>query len=327
MIYHYACSHGYDQPRRLACPPMFASNRRCLAAIPPLADPTRSCSGRVLHDGTPRTVAQGGTGVRGDRGPPADRRDGGVAGRPARALPADRPPGLDRRHDRPPSTAAWASATWPRRSSSRNWPGSAARWAPWSRRPSSASPRSCTSATQTQKATWLPADRRRRLPADHRGHRGAAPAATCWAWRPPPCATATTTSSTAARSSSATATSVTCTAWSSAPARAPRDCRRSWSRPTGPASRSAPHRAAMGLHGFSFGELIFDNCRVPAANRLGAEGDGLPSPTPRASCTAGPNLTAVVARHPPGPGRGDVGLRDRAAPVRQAARTSCRRSS
>jgi alkylation response protein AidB-like acyl-CoA dehydrogenase len=37
----------------------------------------------------------------------------------------------------------------------------------------------------------------------------------------------------------------------------------------------APHQAAMGLHGFSFGELIFDNCRVPAANRLGAEGDGL----------------------------------------------------
>ncbi|MEU8351983.1 acyl-CoA dehydrogenase family protein [Streptomyces sp. NPDC048845] len=32
---------------------------------------------------------------------------------------------------------------------------------------------------------------------------------------------------------------------------------------------------AMGLHGFSFGELIFDNCRVPAANRLGEEGDGL----------------------------------------------------
>ena len=31
----------------------------------------------------------------------------------------------------------------------------------------------------------------------------------------------------------------------------------------------------MGLHGFSFGELIFDNCRVPAENLLGAEGDGL----------------------------------------------------
>lgn len=35
------------------------------------------------------------------------------------------------------------------------------------------------------------------------------------------------------------------------------------------------HRPAMGLSGFSFGELIFDDCRVPAANRLGAEGDGL----------------------------------------------------
>lgn len=31
----------------------------------------------------------------------------------------------------------------------------------------------------------------------------------------------------------------------------------------------------MGLHGFSFGELVFDNCRVPAANMLGDEGDGL----------------------------------------------------
>lgn len=35
------------------------------------------------------------------------------------------------------------------------------------------------------------------------------------------------------------------------------------------------HRPAMGLNGFSFGELIFENCRVPAANRLGAEGEGL----------------------------------------------------
>lgn len=35
------------------------------------------------------------------------------------------------------------------------------------------------------------------------------------------------------------------------------------------------HRPAMGLHGFSFGELIFDECRVPAANLLGREGDGL----------------------------------------------------
>jgi alkylation response protein AidB-like acyl-CoA dehydrogenase len=35
------------------------------------------------------------------------------------------------------------------------------------------------------------------------------------------------------------------------------------------------HRPTMGLNGFSFGEIIFDNCRIPAANRLGAEGDGL----------------------------------------------------
>ncbi|MEU2945603.1 acyl-CoA dehydrogenase family protein [Nocardiopsis alba] len=36
-----------------------------------------------------------------------------------------------------------------------------------------------------------------------------------------------------------------------------------------------PHEGTMGLHGFSFGELIFEDCRVPAANMLGEEGDGL----------------------------------------------------
>jgi acyl-CoA dehydrogenase len=36
-----------------------------------------------------------------------------------------------------------------------------------------------------------------------------------------------------------------------------------------------PQKQSMGLHGFSFGELHFSGCRVPAANRLGAEGDGL----------------------------------------------------
>ncbi|WP_326812439.1 acyl-CoA dehydrogenase family protein [Streptomyces scopuliridis] len=34
-------------------------------------------------------------------------------------------------------------------------------------------------------------------------------------------------------------------------------------------------RPSMGLHGFAFGELRFDNCRIPAANLLGNEGDGL----------------------------------------------------
>ncbi|WP_093802415.1 acyl-CoA dehydrogenase family protein [Streptomyces sp. Wb2n-11] len=37
----------------------------------------------------------------------------------------------------------------------------------------------------------------------------------------------------------------------------------------------AEQMPAMGLHGFSFGELRFDNCWVPAANRLGEEGQGL----------------------------------------------------
>jgi alkylation response protein AidB-like acyl-CoA dehydrogenase len=56
----------------------------------------------------------------------------------------------------------------------------------------------------------------------------------------------------------------------------------------------AEHRPAMGLHGFSFGELIFDNCRVPAVNRLGAEGDGLPVAYSSSVLYGRPNLTAVA---------------------------------
>ncbi|MFF3766493.1 acyl-CoA dehydrogenase family protein [Streptomyces sp. NPDC001922] len=37
----------------------------------------------------------------------------------------------------------------------------------------------------------------------------------------------------------------------------------------------AEQQPTLGLHGFSFGELVFDNCRIPAANLLGEEGDGL----------------------------------------------------
>lgn len=54
-----------------------------------------------------------------------------------------------------------------------------------------------------------------------------------------------------------------------------------------------PHRAAMGLHGFSFGELVFDDCRVPAANLLGAEGDGLAVAYSSSILYGRPNLTAV----------------------------------
>lgn len=55
----------------------------------------------------------------------------------------------------------------------------------------------------------------------------------------------------------------------------------------------APHKPAMGLHGFSFGELIFDNCRVPAANMLGEEGGGLPVAYSSSVLYGRANLTAV----------------------------------
>jgi alkylation response protein AidB-like acyl-CoA dehydrogenase len=55
----------------------------------------------------------------------------------------------------------------------------------------------------------------------------------------------------------------------------------------------APFRPAMGLHGFSFGELIFEDCRVPAANLLGNEGDGLPVAYSSSVLYGRPNLTAV----------------------------------
>jgi acyl-CoA dehydrogenase len=60
-----------------------------------------------------------------------------------------------------------------------------------------------------------------------------------------------------------------------------------------PGLRLAPHKQAMGLHGFSFGELIFENCRVPAGNLLGAEGDGLAVAYSSSVLYGRPNLTAV----------------------------------
>jgi len=50
---------------------------------------------------------------------------------------------------------------------------------------------------------------------------------------------------------------------------------------------------AMGLHGFSFGEIIYENCRVPAANRLGEEGQGLAVAYSSSILYGRPNLTAV----------------------------------
>ncbi|RCW39696.1 alkylation response protein AidB-like acyl-CoA dehydrogenase [Halopolyspora algeriensis] len=54
------------------------------------------------------------------------------------------------------------------------------------------------------------------------------------------------------------------------------------------------HQPAMGLHGFSFGELKFDDCRVPAENLLGAEGDGLAVAYSSSILYGRPNLTAVA---------------------------------
>ncbi|SDX98877.1 Acyl-CoA dehydrogenase [Saccharopolyspora shandongensis] len=49
----------------------------------------------------------------------------------------------------------------------------------------------------------------------------------------------------------------------------------------------------LGLHGFSFGELIFDDCRVPTANRIGREGDGWKVAYSSSITYGRPNLTAV----------------------------------
>ncbi|MGW2937408.1 acyl-CoA dehydrogenase family protein [Streptomyces sp. NPDC001156] len=55
----------------------------------------------------------------------------------------------------------------------------------------------------------------------------------------------------------------------------------------------AEHRPAMGLHGFSFGKLIFNDCRVPASNMLGAKGQGLEVAYSSSVLYGRPNLTAV----------------------------------
>ena len=50
----------------------------------------------------------------------------------------------------------------------------------------------------------------------------------------------------------------------------------------------------MGLHGFSFGKLLFDDCRIPASSRLGKEGDGLAVAYSSSILYGRPNLTAVA---------------------------------
>ncbi len=55
----------------------------------------------------------------------------------------------------------------------------------------------------------------------------------------------------------------------------------------------APQQSTMGLHGFSFGELMFNDCRVPATNMLGTEGDGLAVAYSSSILYGRANLTAV----------------------------------
>lgn len=62
---------------------------------------------------------------------------------------------------------------------------------------------------------------------------------------------------------------------------------------TAPGLSPVEYRPSMGLHGFSFGELVFEDCRVPAENLLGAEGDGLAVAYSSSILYGRPNLTAV----------------------------------
>lgn len=61
-----------------------------------------------------------------------------------------------------------------------------------------------------------------------------------------------------------------------------------------PGFRLEPQQQAMGLHGFSFGELVFEGCRVPEGNRLGDEGQGLAVAYSSSMLYGRPNLTAVA---------------------------------
>lgn len=51
---------------------------------------------------------------------------------------------------------------------------------------------------------------------------------------------------------------------------------------------------AAGLHGFSYGEIIFENCAVPIENRIGEEGQGMEVAYSSSVLYGRPNLTAVA---------------------------------
>jgi alkylation response protein AidB-like acyl-CoA dehydrogenase len=61
-----------------------------------------------------------------------------------------------------------------------------------------------------------------------------------------------------------------------------------------PGLRTGDPGRQTGLQGFSYGELVFENCRVPATNRIGVEGEGLDVAYSSSVLYGRPNLTAVA---------------------------------
>ncbi|MFI9327025.1 acyl-CoA dehydrogenase family protein [Kitasatospora sp. NPDC052868] len=61
-----------------------------------------------------------------------------------------------------------------------------------------------------------------------------------------------------------------------------------------PGFRTGTLGSQSGLHGFSFGEIVFENCRIPAANRLGRESQGLDVAYSSSTLYGRLNLAAVA---------------------------------
>ena len=61
-----------------------------------------------------------------------------------------------------------------------------------------------------------------------------------------------------------------------------------------PGLRLGGYGTPAGLHGFSYGELVFEGCRVPIENRIGDEGQGLDVAYSSSTLYGRPNLTAVA---------------------------------
>lgn len=51
---------------------------------------------------------------------------------------------------------------------------------------------------------------------------------------------------------------------------------------------------STGLRGFNIGEVIFEDCRIPAINRLGEEGQGIQIAHKAITCYGKSNLAAVA---------------------------------